>query len=111
MIKDLFTVIVYYIASYAINGLVLIIKGCKEIIGFIFTPTIKISMDDPLYVIFIKQMVIFILYTASAVTCYYIHLLFDSNINLMDNLITMWCVMLVVECIIPMVKRYIKDKT
>ena len=107
MIKDLFKSIVYFIASFIISGLALIIKVCKIIISRIFTPILKDSMDDPLHILFIKQLGVFLVYTASAITYYYIHLLFNSDIDFMDNLITMWCAMIIIECIIPMVNQYI----
>ena len=110
VIKDLFKSAVFFIASFIISGLALIIKVCKIILGRIFTPVLKDSMDCPLHILFIKQLGVFLVYTSSAITYYYIHLLFNSDIDFMDNLITMWCAMIVIECIIPMVNQYIDKK-
>lgn len=111
VIKDLFKHIIFFAALIIIIGVILIIKVCKFILGILFTPVLKNSMDDcPLHILFIKQLGVFLLYTASGIAYYYIHLLFNSDINLMDNLITMWSFMIVIECIIPMIKQYATKK-
>ena len=108
MIKDLFKIIVLFTAAFTIGAFIVIIKVLKTILKILFTPIIKNSMNDSLHVLFIKQIGVFILYTVSAIVLYPIQLAFNGDSNLIYNLIIMWCIMLVIEGIIPMVKEYIK---
>lgn len=110
MIKDFFKIIVFFIVAFTIGAFILIIDLLKTLIEILFTPIIKNSMNDSLHILFIKQIGVFILYTSSAVVFYLIKLQFDSDISLMDSLITIWCVMIVIEGIIPMAKQYIKKR-
>jgi hypothetical protein len=108
MIKDFFKIVAFFIAAFTIGAFIVIIKVLKTILEILFTPVIKNSMNDSLYVLIIKQIGVFILYTSSAIVFYLIRLQFNDDRSLMDILITMWCVMIVIEGIIPMVKEYIK---
>ena len=110
MIKDFFKIVAFFIAAFTIGAFILIIDLLKTLLEILFTPIIKNSMNDSLHVLFIKQIGVFILYTSSGVVFYLINLQFNSDITLMDNLITIWCVMLVIEGILPMAKQYIKKR-
>lgn len=110
MIKDIFKIIVFFTSAFIISITILLIKVCKTVLSLVFTPVIKNSMDCPLHILFIKQIGVFILYSLSAIAFYYIQLPFNTGDTLINILVSMWCVMLVIEGIIPMAKEYIKKK-